>query len=378
MMHNSYLDNNATTFLDPRVAKKIQETLYVPLGNPSSPHTYGQRAKTLLSEARRKVSSFFKVKPQQIIFTSGGSEGAALCMKGILKNRLPRRVITSNVEHACVFEILEYWKTQGVDVHYLPAGLKGTVNLGDLLSAMTPETDLLVFIAANNETGVKLDLAGVAQIAEEKKVPLVIDGVALLGKDIFTIPTGVSAMFFSGHKIHAPQGIGFVYVAPRVRLTPQIPGGAQEFGMRGGTENMLGIIALAEAMELLSLELPNALGTMRSLRDGFEKSLLELPGVSINGLGERVANTSNLSFESIDGESFLIALDQAGISASLGSACSSGAIEPSRILTQMGLPLQRVRASLRFSLSRMTTVEEIEHAVSEIKRLLRQINRQSS
>lgn len=368
MSKSIYLDNNATTLLDPRVAETISASIVQPFGNPSSPHAYGQKAKALLSESRRKIAAYFKARQDQIIFTSGGSEGAQLALLGLLKEDA-LHVIASSVEHACVFETLERLQERGVRVTYLPVDATGHVRPADLIAAITPKTALITVMAANNETGVLNNLDSLARIAKEHKIPFVVDGVALLGKELCKIPEGVSAVFFSGHKIHAPQGIGFIYLAPRIKLNAQILGGPQEFGMRGGTENLLGIIALAKAVELLSEKEAQAIDHMRHLRDYFEKELLKLPGVAVNGSGLRVSNTSNLAFESIDGENFIIALDQAGIAASLGSACSSGAIEPSRVLRAMGYPLARVKSSLRFSFSRMNTVEQVDEALSIIKKI---------
>lgn len=367
-MKRIYLDNNATAPLDPLVVESLITLLQTPLGNPSSPHAYGQLAKGLVSEARRHVAAFLKVKQSQILFTSGGAEGAALCIYGILKEKRPAHIITSNIEHACVYEILEDLSQQGTKITFLPAGFKGAIRPEDLLHAIRPETDLIVLMAANNETGVVQDIEAVAAIAERHQIPLVVDGVALLGKGMLRIPSGVSAMFFSGHKIHAPQGVGFVYT--RIKLKSQIRGGSQEFGMRGGTENLLGIAGLSKAVSLLSQNQEMYIKHIRNLRDCFENALLGFPGVTLNGTAPRVCNTSNLAFTKIDGETLLIHLDQAGIAASLGSACSSGSIEPSRVLIAMGVPLETARSSLRFSFSRLNTLEEVERAIEIIKSFL--------
>lgn len=366
-----YLDNNATTMLDPRVKAEILALMDHRFGNPSSPHRLGQKAKSLLSHARKQVAGVLGCSSQQIIFTSGGTEGASLSIHGLLKGKKQPLILSSTVEHACVFETLEFLREQGARVEYLPVGLSGAIQIEDLERSLEKQKpDLIVLMAVNNETGVKNDLAAIANLAEMHHVPLVVDGVALLGKELFKIPSGVTAMFFSGHKVHAPQGTGFIYLKPKLKLTPQILGGSQEFNMRGGTENLLGIVALGKAIELLSQELPQATITMASLRDYLERTLLSIPGVTVNGTGERICNTLNVSFKDMDGETLIISLDQKGVCASLGSACASGSIEPSRVLLNMGVPMHLAQASLRFSLSRMTTQDEIDQAIDAIRIVL--------
>lgn len=358
--HKIYFDNNATAPLDPRVVHAIEIALKQPMGNPSSPHFLGQTAKSELSKARRTLASYCQAAPSQIIFTSGGSEGALLTIRGLIPPK--SQIISSPIEHPCVTEVLE-----GYEVISLPVGLEGRIHGEDLEKAISPKTGALIFMGANNETGVKNDLEAISEIALKRKLPLIVDGVSLLGKDSLKIPDGVSAMFFSGHKIHAPQGIGFIYLKKGVKLIPQIRGGPQEFGMRGGTENMLGIIGLAAAIQILAEEGDKQILRIKQMRDRLEQGLLEIPGVKVNGTGPRVCNTTNLSFGNRDGEGLLIALDQAGIAVSLGSACSSGAIEPSRVLLQMGVPLIEARSSLRFSLSRLNTMDEVEAVIQLVK-----------
>lgn len=366
-----YLDNNATTMIDPRVKAEIVALMDTPFGNPSSPHRLGQKAKSLLSHARKQVAGLLGCSSQQILFTSGGTEGASLAIHGLLKGKKQPKILSSSVEHACVYETLEALRADGAAVDYLPVGLSGAIRREDLIHAVERNRpDLIVLMAVNNETGVKNDVPAIAELAEAHQIPLVVDGVAWLGKEKFFIPTGVSAMFFSGHKVHAPQGTGFIYLKSKLKLSPQILGGSQEFNMRGGTENLIGIVALGKALELLLSELPQATLRMSHLTEKLKKALLDIPGAEMNGTGERICNTINVSFANQDGETLLIALDQAGVCCSLGSACASGAIEPSRVLLNMGIPMQRAQASLRFSLSRMTTEEEIDRAIQTIRKVL--------
>ncbi len=365
-----YLDNNATTFLDPAVKQRVMDFLQDEWGNPSSLHKFGQRAKSLLSHSRKILANFLKCSSEQILFTSGGTEGAFLAIHGLLKNKRGR-IVTSNVEHACVYETLRSLEQQGAEVVYLPAGELGAINPEALKQALSEKpTDLVVLIGANNETGVLNDIEKIAKISEGAQVPLVIDAVQLPGKVEFSLPSGVSAAFFSAHKFHALPGVGFLYVKKRSLLNPIFKGGAQEFGLRGGTENLLGIAALAKAIEVMQPVLRDSIQRMAYLRDKLEHGLLQLPRVFRNGLGHRICNTTNLAFEGQDGESLLIALDQAGLACSLGAACSAGAIEPSRILLEMGLSPQKAQASLRFSLSRFTTEDEITQAIALISSVI--------
>ncbi len=343
-----YLDNNATTSLDARVRQSMLEDLSP--HNPSSVHSYGREAKEKLTAARNTIANYLAVKPHEIIFTSGGTEGLNL----LLNNR-QGHIITSSIEHSAIYETLKQYS----DVTYLSPGFWGAPTLTQVESAIKHNTSLVVLSAVNNETGVKLDLKAIANLCTLCSIPLIIDGVALLGKEPFTIPHGVSAMAFSGHKFHAPKGTGFIFKRSGFKITPLFYGGSQEFNLRPGTENLIGIIGLAKAIELLHRTLPQ-----EELRDYFEFKLKKyIPGLVINGEGPRISNTSNVAFGERDGESLLINLDLIGIAASHGSACSSGVVGPSRVLREMGYKKERSCASLRFSLSRFTTRKEIDETV---------------
>lgn len=362
-----YLDNNATTFLDPAVKTSLLQFLETVHGNPSSLHAFGQESRALLDSCRRSVASFLGVQPQETIFTSSGSEAMNLLIRGFLDPKSPGEIISSNIEHSCVKQTLQYFRKIGFTITELPTGEWGAINPEQLKSAIRQETKLIVIMAANNETGVKNDLEQIARYARQANVPCVVDGVALLGKENFEIPLGITGMAFSGHKIHALQGVGLAIVRSK-KLNPVIYG-SQEYGFRGGTENLIGIVSFAEAIKLLR-------GISPALRDHFEQEIKsKIPNIFINGLGPRVANTSNVAFDGVDGESLLIALDQAGVAASHGSACSAGALEPSPVLLSMGIPLARVRSSIRFSLSRFTTQEEIEETVSILQRLVQRMRK---
>lgn len=366
-----YLDNNGSTALDPRICELLNQSMLMLAGNPSSTHSFGQRTRALISKARDTIAAYLHVKPTEVVFTSGGTEGANMVLKGIMQ-KPGGHLITSTVEHSCVYATAQFLEKNGTEVTFLAPGPMGAVTPEAVKAAIRPNTQLIALMAVNNETGVKTDIEAIAAIAQEASVKLFVDGVALLGKETFVIPAGVSAMSFSGHKCHAPSGVGIAVIRSGIKLQPLLIGGEQEFGRRAGTENVLGIVALGKAVELLSLELPRASQQMKALRDLFEQEILrQLPNVHVNGSGPRTVNVSNLAFAGCDGEALLIALDAAGVSASHGSACSSGALEPSRILLNMGIPLELVKGSIRFSLSRFTTEEEILRAVEIIVRVIK-------
>lgn len=364
-MDRIYLDNNATTALDPKVAAIIAQDLTSLPANPSASHFFGQEAKAKLLKARQTIASYLQVKPSEILFTSGGTESMNFLIRGILEKQGPCHVITSNVEHPCVEATLQDLEQKGYKVSYLSAGPSCKVSLEDVEKNIQSNTKLLVFSAVNGETGVKQDLEGLSHLALRHQILLIVDGVALLGKEPFKIPAGVTGMGFSGHKFHAPKGIGFVFLRSLTKIAPLLTGGGQEYGLRSGTENLTAILALAKAVSLLSEELPKASLHMFKLRDHLEQTLLSsLPDIVINGDKERISNVSNIAFLGVDAETLLIQLDLQGIAASHGSACSSGSMQPSKVLSKMGLPLAQVKSSIRFSLSRYTTEEEIDRTIS--------------
>jgi cysteine desulfurase len=371
MTQRIYLDHNASTPLDPRIANFITQILPHLEGNPSSAHHFGQQVRGLISQARSTLALYLNVKPSELIFTSGGTESVNNAILGLLAHRSPGHIITSAVEHACVIATCKKLETQGHRVTFLPVGSYGAVLPEDLLAAIQPDTQLIALMAVNNETGVKTDILSIADIAKKHAIPFFVDAISQLGKEEVFIPSGVSAMAFSGHKIHALQGIGLLFLRSGVKLHPLIIGGEQEYGRRAGTENVLGILSLAKAVELLSTA---SMKSIQKLRMKFESTLLqEIPRVLINGEGPRTSNVSNLAFLGVDGETMLMNLDRVGIAASHGSACSSGSLEPSRILLEMGLPLMQVNSSIRFSLSRLTTAEEIDVACGIIIELVNKI-----
>lgn len=370
MKKRIYLDNNATTFVDPRVTEAIVQHLKNEMGNPSSVHAYGREARALLQNCRKNIAAYLDVKPQEVIFTSGGTESLNMAIRGCASSLPKGHIISSSVEHSCVHSTLLQLQSEGWNVTFLAPGGFGAVSPDSVKEAFRGDTRFIVLMAVNNETGVKTDINAVAAIAQESNIPFIVDGVALLGKESFVIPEGVSAMGFSGHKIHAPSGVGMCFVRTRLKLSPLLIGGEQEYQRRGGSENLTGIVALATAIKLLTDEGSYAIKKMASLRDKLEAGILEgVSGASVNGSGPRVCNTTNISFGHLDGEGLLAALDIAGVAVSHGSACSSGALEPSRVLLNMGLPRSAARSSLRLSLSRFTTEADVDEALAIILRV---------
>jgi cysteine desulfurase len=337
----------------------MMDELGGPPSNPSAIHSFGIRAKHLLNQAREKAASFFKASPDEIIFTSGGTESISLMIQS-----LPREghIITTRIEHSAVYEPLKSFQAT-----YIPVGPWGAPLPSAIENAITPQTRAIVLSLANNETGVLIDLPAIASLAQARNIPLLIDAVAYIGKEPLPSLQGVSALAVSGHKFHGPKGAGLLYHHRSFPILPLFKGGPQEKNRRAGTENLPAILGLAEALHILSQEQPAITKHLSQLRSHFEQTLQnQIPGLLINGDAPRISNVSNLSFPTIDGETLLLKLDLANIAASHGSACSAGALEPSRVLTEMGLDRKRVRNSIRFSFSKMNTMDEVNQAIQTL------------
>ena len=367
-----YLDNNATTLLDPCILQdaKVLKTLHHPF-NPSSIHTLGQKAQYFLLQARKSIANYLSVSCDTIFFTSGATEGLNLCIQQGLQT-YSGHVISSTIEHACVYETLRQMQKKGFPITFLSSDPTGTIDPKAIEKAIRPNTKFLIFSAANSETGVKNNIEKIAKIAKQYNLFFIVDAVAVLGKEKVSIPDGVSAMCFSGHKIHAPQGIGFVYIHPLFRISSLLFGGGQENFLRPGTQNLFGIVALEKAIKLFAKDLSKHQRHMQDLRDYFERTLIKNhKNIFINGSSLRIANTTNLSFIGHNAEDLLIQLDRHNIAASYGSACQSGSVMASRVLQNMHLSKERISSAIRFSLSRMTNLEEIKKAICIIKKLIK-------
>lgn len=363
-----YLDNNATTPLDSDVKAALVLALET-FGNASSLHEEGRQAKAVLNNSRASIAKKLGVKSSEIVFTSGGTESINTLLMGVLKDNFQGHVISSTTEHACVLETLKHLESLGMTVTYLNPAFYGAVTSQQVREALRPNTRLITLMAANNETGIITPIQEIAAIASERNIPFIVDGVCAFGKMCFAVSDGVTGISFSAHKFHAPKGVGFFYLRAKTPYTPFLLGGEQEQGRRGGTVAVPLIAAMAKAVELLT---PEQIVKMTELRDLFEKLLMsQLPDVHVNGEGPRICNTSNLYFQGVEGEMLLQKLDLSGIACSHGSACSSGALEPSKTLLGMGYSKERAGSSVRFSFSRMNTVEEVHVAVERIMDSLR-------
>lgn len=368
-MKRVYLDNNATTPVDPRLLDLYTSCTFTTFGNPSSIHAYGQEAKALLIKARDDIARLIGARSQEIVFTATATEALNMLLKGFFGSKPSGHLITSSVEHAAVFSTCQYLESLGLDVTYLDVGPFGAPTVEQVEASMRPDTRLICLMAANNETGVLTDINAIGELSQRRGIPFIVDGVAFFGKQPFTLHPGISAICFSGHKFYTPKGAAFAYIKKGLKLQPQLIGGHQEHGLRAGTENLAAIVAMAQGACYVAQELPQFQEPMRGLRDYFEQQVMQNhPKVTINGQGPRLANTSNLCFQDVDGEALLMYLDLHGIAASLGSACSSGAIEPSRVLLNMGLNRKQALSSLRFSLSRYTTKEDIDRTLEVLNR----------
>lgn len=374
-MPRVYLDNNATTPLLPEVLEAMQPYFGLQFGNASSIHQQGQQARAAVEHARECVAGLIGAREAEIVFTSGGTEGDNLALFGLCKPG--DHLITSTIEHHAVLNSAQRLEERGCDVTYIPVDGQGNVDPEAVRRALRPKTRLISIMLANNETGVVQDLESIGQIAAETDVYFHTDAVQAVAK----IPVDVNTLrcdllTLAGHKIHAPQGTGALYVRKGTMLDPLFYGGRHERSRRAGTENLPGIVGLGKAAELaMEWFRDNGPAHMAALRDRLERTMLrDMDQVAVNsGRAARVPNTSNLCFECLEGEAMVIALDLKGLSVSTGAACSSGAIEPSHVLTAMGLSPDQARASIRFSLGKQNTAADIDFALERVPEVVRKL-----
>jgi cysteine desulfurase len=381
-----YLDNSATTMVTQEVIEAILPYFSGNFGNAQSVHAFGQNAKSAVEQARRQVAALINATPSEVVFVSGGTEADNLAIRGVAEAHQAsgRHIITTKIEHPAVLAMCEALEQRGYQVTYLPVSRNGLVNLSELREAITSETILISVMHANNETGTIQPLEEIAGIVSERRAQghkhlhLHTDAVQSVGKIPVDVKRlGVDLLSLSGHKIHASKGVGALFIKKGTRLEKLFYGGHHERDRRPGTENVPGIVGLGKACELARLNFDERSRHMCELRDEFEQRIAkEIPGVSINGdVKQRVPNISNLSFAGLDGESLLIALDLKGIAVSTGSACASGSLEPSHVLTALGLSREQVRGSLRVSLSAYTTTEEIDYTVTALQEITSRLRR---
>ena len=368
-----YLDHNATTPIDPEVRSSMLPWLENEFGNPSSVYSLGRRASAALTKAREQVASLVGAQPSEIIFNSCGTEATnSAILSALAIDPDKRHIITSAVEHSATIKLCEYLATRGYEITWLPVDKDGLLDPDKLETSITSETAIVSLLWANNETGVLFPVEEIASITTRKKVPLHLDAVQAAGKVPINLEElGVQYVSLSAHKIYAPKGVGALYVNRKARYTPMLRG-SQEESKRGGTQNVASIVAFGKAAELAQSHLLTAAQRIAKLRDRFEETILStVDGARRNGTDEpRLPNTSNLTFAGIDAETALLLFDQEGLCCSAGSACSSGSINPSHVLTAMGVSRDEARASLRYSLGRTTTDSEVERALEIIPRII--------
>jgi cysteine desulfurase len=370
-----YLDNNATTPVAPEVVEAMLPFYQIHFGNPSSIHWFGQQAKAALDQARQRVANCLGAESNEIVFCSGGTEADNMALLGVVNSsrQSQKHIITSKIEHHAILHPCKFLEKQGVRITYVGVDSQGRVDPAEIEAAITPETLLISIMYANNESGTIQPIQKIAQIARQHKIIFHSDAVQALGKiPVKVDDLGVDLLSFSGHKIHAPKGIGGLFVRKGTSLKPVLFGGGHERSRRPGTENIPCVVALGKACEMVAdRQLENTAYLLR-LRNSFEELLFQrISGVSLNGHPEyRLPNTSNLRFEDVEGEGVIINLDIAGVAASSGSACTSGSIEPSHVLSAMGLSRNEAFGAIRFSFSIYNKLEEITQTVEILSRIL--------
>ena len=369
-----YFDNNATTKVSEEVKSEMDRFFSEFYGNPSSMHYFGGQVQKYLDQARQKVSDLLGCLPEEIIFTSCGTESDSTAIySAIRSNPNKRHIVTTSVEHPAVLNLCKFLETQGYRVTYLSVDENGMIDLDELRRSITNDTAIVSIMWANNETGVIYPVEKAAEIAKERGVIFHTDAVQAVGKIPINLrKTQIDMLSLSGHKIHAPKGIGVLYVKKGTKFVPFLIGGHQERGRRAGTENVPYIVGLGKACELALKNMEKENTYVKALRDRLEKKILEkISNVRINGVNSpRTPNTTSISFAYVEGESILLMLSEKGICASTGSACSSGSLEPSHVLMAMKIPFVYAHGTVRFSLSIYNTEEEVDYVVEETKKVI--------
>ncbi len=386
-MRRIYLDNNATTGLAPEVFTAMKPYLAENYGNASSIHWYGQQAKAALEVAREQVAKLINARPGEIAFTSGGTESDNAAIVGVVEAARvssgtgpdqmgTKHIVTTAVEHHAVLYTAKALEKRGVRVTYVRVGSSGVVDPEDIERAIRPETVLISVMHANNELGTIQPIEEIGRIAARHDIYFHTDAVQSVGKiPVDVEKCGIDLLSLSAHKLHGPQGVGALYIRRGTLLRPLLYGGHHERDRRPGTENVAGIVGLGKAAELARQRMSEEGERVAALRDRLEESILRsIPLAAVNGdRARRLPTTTNLRFDYVEGEGFVIAMDLRGIACSTGAACSSGSVEPSHVLSAIGLKPEQARSSIRFSLSRFTTAEEIDHALELLPRVVEQL-----
>lgn len=385
MSRRVYLDNNATTPLHPEVKQAMIDHIDV-FGNASSFHESGRQARTLIEQSRETIANYLGCSPLELVFTAGGSESnnAALntvdCQNATCRVDCKRKIITSQIEHPSVLNTCKIFQKEGRDVTFLPVDEFGRVRTESLVSSIDGQTGIVSVMHANNEVGTIQPIQQLAQIAHQKHAIFHTDAVQAVGKVRFNVKElDVDMLSLSGHKLHAPKGIGVIYIKKGVHFCPLIVGGHHERNRRAGTENNLGIIGLGKAFEILARDGEEENVRLRTLRDKLKDGILNsIPDVKLNGIMEEcLPGTLNVSFKYIEGESILLYLDMEGIEVSTGSACASGSLDPSHVLLAMGLDPHFAHGSIRFSLGRDNTESDIDYVLEKLPPIIAKLRKMS-
>ena len=376
-----YLDNNATTMVAPEVFEEMRPLLTEFYGNPSSMHSFGAQTAKHIELARERTAALIGASPSEIIFTSCGTESDnTAIMAALERNPDKKHVITTRVEHPAVKSLGERLSRKGYRVTAVPVDGRGALDLDYLYDHLDEDTAVVSIMWANNETGVIFPIEEIAQKLRKKGIVFHTDAVQAAGKiPIDVKDSGIDMLSLSGHKIHAPKGVGALYVRKGVRFAPMLIGGHQEKGRRGGTENTASIVGLGKAAELASQNMEETSVKIATLRDSLELGLLEkIPNALVNGGGSpRLPNTTSISFEYVEGEAILLMMNELGICASSGSACTSGSLEPSHVLRAMGVPFTAAHGSIRYSLSKYNTQEEMDFVVEKMPPIIARLREMS-
>ncbi|HUV78835.1 MAG TPA: cysteine desulfurase NifS [Desulfobacterales bacterium] len=376
-MNVIYVDNNATTQVSLEVLEEMLPYFNEFYGNPSSMHTFGGKVEHKITEARERIASLLGASPEEIIFTSCGTESDSTAIRAaILSNPGKKHILTSRVEHPAVKNHYEYLSKNGYRVTFVPVDRKGRLDLDYLYKNLSDDTALVSIMWANNESGVIFPIEKISKVVREKGIVFHTDAVQAVGKIPIDLKTmDVDMLSISGHKLHGPKGVGALYVRRGTKYTPFMIGGHQEKGRRGGTENVASLIGLGKAAELAAAHLSNNNNQVKQLRDKLENEILKrVPNTIINGdRNHRLPNTTSIAFEYVEGESILLMMDEFGICASSGSACTSGSLEPSHVLRAMGVPFTAAHGSVRFSLSKYNTEEEIDFIIEKLPPIIERL-----
>lgn len=381
-MRKIYLDHNATTPMRAEVLEAMLPYFKEKFGNASSIHEFGREAKVALEDAREKVAEIIGVSSNEIFFTSGGTEADNLAIKGtaFANQKKGRHIITSEIEHHAILESCKFLEKEEFEITYLPVDSQGLVDPEELSKAIRNDTTLVSIMYANNEVGIIQPIEELCKIAKKKGVYFHTDAVQAVGKAPIELKKlDVDMLSMSGHKIYGPKGVGALFIRKGVRITPLSHGGQHERSRRAGTENVAGIVGFAKALELVVGEMKNQNTHLKNLTEAFYKKLIEsIPDVILNGdLNRRIPNTLNLSFKGVEGESVILSLDMKGVAVASGSACTSGTLEPSHVLSAMGVDPAIAQGAIRFSFGRDNTMEDVEYVADLLPEIVQRLRSMS-